>query len=113
MRKQYHITATCFDKKGRVISTGVNEYQRSHPLFKHFAVISGESEEKIYKHAEFSACIAAGKKEIHSILVQRHSNDGTPANAAPCKICQNMLKAFGVKKVIYTHEQGMKEYEIT
>lgn len=109
MRKRYFITATCFDKKGKVISTGVNEYRRSHPLYKAFAVMSGASEEKIYKHAEFSACIAAGRKEIHSILVQRHHSDGSPANAEPCDTCKLMLRHFGVKKVIYTHEEGMKE----
>lgn len=109
-RKRYHIVATCYDKRGRVISTGVNEYHRSHPLFKHFAVIAGESDEKIWKHAEFSACIAAGKREIHTVLVERYHKDGTMANAEPCKTCKVMLKSFGVKHVIHTHDDGMKEF---
>lgn len=112
-RKKYHITATAFDKKGRVISTGINEYNRSHPLFKHLSLLAGESEEKIYKHAEFSACIAAGRKEIHTLLVQRHHNNGEPANAEPCKTCKLVLKYFGVKKVIFTHEDGLKEMDLT
>jgi deoxycytidylate deaminase len=110
VRKKYYITATAFDKKGRVISTGVNEYNRSHPLFKAMSVLAGESEEKIYKHAEFSACIAAGRKEIYSLLVQRHHNNGEPANAEPCRTCKLVLKYFGVKKVLYTHEEGLKEF---
>ena len=111
-RKRYNITATAFDKKGRVLSTGKNEYNRSHPLYKHFAILAGESGQKIYKHAEFSACISAGKKEIYSILVQRHHSNGDPANAEPCKTCKIMLKSFGVKKVIFTHEDGIKEIEL-
>ena len=109
-RKRYKITATCYDKRGRVISTGVNLYTKSHPLYKHFAVLAGESEEKIWQHAEFSACIAAGKKEIHSIFVERYHKDGEPANAEPCKTCKVMLKAFGVKRVVHTHEDGLKEF---
>lgn len=108
-RKRYQITATCYDKRGRVISTGVNLYNKSHPLYKHFAVLAGESEEKIWQHAEFSACIAAGKKEIHSIFVERYHKDGSMANAEPCKTCKLMLKAFDVKTIRYTHDDGMKE----
>jgi deoxycytidylate deaminase len=109
-RKRYQIVATCFDKKGRVLGTGVNEYHRSHPLMKHFAVQAGESEEKIYKHAELSAILASSSKDVHSILVQRFHNNGSMANAMPCPTCQKMLKAFGVKLVRYTDDSGFKEY---
>lgn len=109
-RQRYNLVATCFDKKGNVIGTGVNEYHRSHPLMKFFAEKAGESEHKILKHAELSAVLASGKEDIDSILVQRFSKDGSMANAMPCKTCQGMLKAFGVRLVKYTHEDGIKEY---
>lgn len=111
-RNRYKIVATCFDRKGKVLGTGVNDYSKSHPLQKQFAIIAGESDQKIYKHAEFSAVLSSGNKEIHSILVQRFHKDGTMAVAAPCPTCQAMLKGFGVKIVRYTSEEGIKEYEI-
>jgi deoxycytidylate deaminase len=110
--KKYHLVARCYDKRGRLISTGQNEYRRSHPLYKHFSILAGESDEKIYKHAEFSAIIAAGKKIVDTIHVERFHKNGQPANAEPCKTCKVMLSAFGVRKVIYTHEDGLKEMYI-
>jgi deoxycytidylate deaminase len=107
--KKHHLIARCYDKRGRLISTGENEYRKSHPLFKHFAIQAGESEEKIYKHAEFSAIITAGKKIVDTINVERFHKNGQSANAEPCKTCKLMLSAFGVRRVIYTHEDGLKE----
>lgn len=109
-KKRYIITATAMDKRGNVISTGVNEYNRSHPLMKHFAILAGESEQKIYRHAEFSACINAGRREIHTLFVQRHTSNGEMANAEPCRTCKVMLQSFGVKRVVHTHEMGIREY---
>lgn len=111
-RKRYEVIATTFDKKGRVLGTGVNDYRKSHPLVKTCSIIAGESEQKDKLHAEFSAVLASGRKTVHSILVQRFNNDGSLALAAPCPTCQVMLKSFGVRIVRYTHPQGIKEYEI-
>jgi len=111
-RKRYEIVATCFDRKGRVLGTGVNDYSRSHPLAKHFAIVAGESEQKDKVHAELAAVLASGRKNIHSIFVQRFHNNGTMAVAAPCPTCKAMLKGFGVKIVRYTHPEGIKEYQV-
>lgn len=110
-RRRYEITATCFDKRGRVLATGVNNYQKSHPLMKHFAVLAGESPAKHYQHAEFVACLAARGKDIDSILVQRYDADGKTKLAKPCPTCQGMLRAFGVKVVKFTTEKGIGEYQ--
>lgn len=108
MRKRFTIVATAFDKKGRAIGTGVNDYRKSHPLSKLYAEKAGESPEKIYKHAELSAILAAGNKQVHSMLIQRFDAEGEPALAKPCKTCQTMLKDFSVKFVQYTTAQGIK-----
>jgi len=107
-KKRYHLTATCFDRKGRPIGSGVNDYSRSHPLMKHFALLAGEPEEKIYRHAELSAVLDAGNKDVYSILVQRFDAEGNPANARPCRTCQRMLQAYGVKQIRYTTSDGVK-----
>lgn len=111
-RKRYTIVATCFDRKGKVLGTGTNNYNKSHPLMQHFAVKAGESDEKIYQHAELNAVLQSGRKDIHSILVQRFHDNGDMAIAKPCPTCQAMLKGFGVRFVRYTSEEGIKEYEV-
>lgn len=108
-RKRYAITASVFDRRGRHISTGQNDYQKSHPLVKHFALLAGESEHKHALHAEFSACLAARGKEVDSILVQRYDAFGKPKIARPCPTCRQMLKAFGVRIARYSTEDGIKE----
>lgn len=110
--KRYEIIATCFDRKGRVLGTGVNSYTKTHPLMQYFAEKAGESAEKIFQHAELVAILASQKKSIHSILVQRFKLNGEPALAKPCKTCQEMLKAFGVNQIRYTTEEGVEEYAI-
>lgn len=111
-RKRYTIVATCFDRKGRVLGAGTNNYNKSHPLMLHFAKLARESDEKIYQHAELNAVLQSGRKDIHSILVQRFHDNGDMAVAKPCPTCQAMLKGFGVKLVRYTTDEGIKEYEI-
>jgi len=106
-KKRYQLFATCFDKKNNVIGQGVNDYKRSHPLMKKFAIEAGESEEKVFMHAELAAVLSAGRKKIHKILVQRFDSNGDPVLAKPCPTCQKMLKAFDVKVVQYTTENGI------
>lgn len=113
MRKLYEIKATCYDRKGKLLSVGWNNYKRSHPLAKHFAVLAGESNEKVYLHAELSACLKARTKKIHTVFVERRHNNGTMANAEPCKSCKVMLRAFGVQQVKYTHENGWKTLDLS
>lgn len=108
--KRYQIVATAFDKRGKILSTAVNQYRKSHPLAKLYSIKAGLSEDRCYIHAELGAVLKAGESKVHRLLVQRFHNNGTLANAKPCKSCQLMLKDFGVKKVVYTHEEGMKEY---
>lgn len=112
MRKRYTIVATCFDKRGRVLSTGRNSYRKTHPLMAHFAKIAGESEEKICLHAEVSALIQSRDKKVHSLLVQRIEGQSYGL-AKPCKTCSEAIKAFGVKFVQYTTDKGVEEYEVS
>lgn len=109
-RKKFQLVATTFDKKGRVIATAQNDYKRSHPIAKHFAVLAGESEHKDRIHAELGAMLNSGKTVVHSILVQRFNSNGSMANAKPCPACQLMIKSFGVKLVRYTDIDKIKEY---
>ena len=112
MKKKFEIIATAFDKKGRVISSGVNLYRKSHTLMAKYAEIAGESDQKIFIHAELSAVLKAGDKQVHSLLVQRHLSDGSLALAMPCRTCQAMIKDFGIKEVTYSDYDGYKVWKV-
>jgi deoxycytidylate deaminase len=106
-RKRFHLEAFAFDKKGRFLSSGSNNYKRSHPLMKHFSLKAKESEHKCWLHAEVSALLNARGKAVHSLFVQRFAADGTYALAKPCKTCYEAIKAFGVVQVSYTSSLGI------
>jgi len=108
MKSRYRITATCFDRKGRKISIGENSYKRSHPTQKFFAERAGEPYKECL-HAEIHALIRAGKKEVDTLVVMRFNAHGKFANAKPCKTCEEAIKFYKVKKVIYSTNEGMKE----
>ena len=99
---QQRLAAICVDRKGKVLGKGKNSYTRTHPLQKHFAIVAGISEEKMFIHAELSAMLRCRDKEIHTIYVARVLKDDTISLARPCAACMKALKAFGVEKVIYT-----------
>lgn len=99
-RKRYKVIACALDKKGRVLAIRTNDYECSHPLQKHFAVLVGKPE-AIFLHAEIAALIAA-KKEVHKLLIARIDRNGNPLSAKPCPICQKAIEAFGVKEIEHT-----------
>lgn len=100
-KKRFKIKATCYNKKGRIISIGYNSYTKTHPVQEYFAKLAGMPEKK-YLHAEIAALLKAGDKKIHKIKIERYNSRGEPANAAPCPICQLAIKAYGVKVIEYT-----------
>ncbi len=109
--KRYKIKATCFDKRKRVISVGYNSYKKTHPLMLFFAMQAEKNSQKICLPAELAALLKAKDKEIHTMLVERIESNGYGL-AKPCLACQCAIKAYGVKFVQYTTEEGVNEYEV-
>jgi pyrimidine deaminase RibD-like protein len=66
-------------------------------------VVAGCSE-----HAEQAALRRARKSDLNgaTIFVARVGKGGEPRVARPCSECENALRAAGIKKVVYTHEDG-------
>ena len=63
---------------------------------------------KATHHAEI-ACILGLDKSITkgaTIYVARVSKAGEPRNSKPCELCQSVLKHVGVKKAIYSTNDG-------
>lgn len=101
MKKRYYIVAKCFDRKGKLISVGINDYTKTHPLQKYFAEKVGHNGRECL-HAEILAILRARGKQIYRITVERYDKHGLPVNAQPCPICQEAIKAFSISKVEYT-----------
>ena len=99
--KRYHILAKCYDKKGRLLAAAFNSYTKTHPLQAYFARKVGHYHCE-YLHAEIHAILKCKGKPIYRITIERYDACGLPANAQPCSICQEAIKAFGITKVEYT-----------
>lgn len=101
MNQQYYISARCFDKRGKLLSVAFNSYTKTHPIQAYFAKRVGLPE-KEYLHAEISAILKAKGKKIYRIVVERYDKHGLPALAKPCPICNEAIKAYGIKVIEYT-----------
>lgn len=100
--KKYHIVATIYDKRGRVLSIGANSYTKTHPMQARYAATVGMPE-KQYLHAEISAILRlSDMSKAHRIRVERYDAKGNPRNAKPCPICQHVINSAGIKVVEWT-----------
>ena len=113
-KKRYKIHTTAFDKKGRVICKGQNEYIKSNPWQKHLSIKAGLSEERVFCHSEVKTLLIAKnlKKKVHTLKVERYDCNGNPRLAMPCPSCMIAIHLTGVKRVIFTSEDGWKELYI-
>jgi deoxycytidylate deaminase len=111
--------AILLDKRNRVIATGVNSYEKTHPI-QHWAAqnaakIWGDEglSLKIYVHAETQVLIKA-KEDAHTIIVCRVGGHGGKElrDARPCRICTyQILNLTTIKHVHYSTPSGfMYEY---
>jgi len=98
--------------KNKVISQGVNQDTKSHPLQAKLADMVGLSE-KIYLHAEISALVKC-KSEVDTIVVARlGGHEGNELrNAKPCPICSLAIEQAGIEHIYYTTDEGfLYEYQ--
>jgi deoxycytidylate deaminase len=88
--------AYVYDRRGRLLAVGENQYDRTHAVQYRYARRSGEPM-RVYLHAEMAAIIKALKRGTpHMILVTRHFADGTPAPSKPCPACWLAIKEAGI-----------------
>lgn len=100
--KQYFLTAIIYNKRGRVLSVGKNNYYKTHPVQKKYASRVGQPDRE-YLHAEIAAIVSCRDlSRAHKISVLRFNRDGSPAPAKPCKICMSAINEVGIKVVDHT-----------
>ena len=100
VKNQYKIAAIITDRKGNILSIGVNSYSKTHPRQAYYADKVGKSR-KIFLHAEMDALIKC-KGKPYAIYIARVNNKGEERLAAPCTICQMAIQDAGLKEVHYT-----------
>jgi tRNA(Arg) A34 adenosine deaminase TadA len=102
MSQRHNITAILYDKRGKILAIGKNNYLKTHPLQAKSAQAVGEAY-KIFLHAEIDALVKAKTwDKAHKLVITRFTKDGKPALAKPCKICQHAIKLAGIKLVEHT-----------
>lgn len=101
-QKHYEITATIYDRRGRVLSVGKNSYTKTHPIMAKFCHLV--SPHKLFLHAEVAAIAKCKTRRLlhraHRIVVERYNVDGTPAFCQPCPICMAAIKILTPIQVI-------------
>lgn len=88
-------------RKNRAINTGFNKIKtHTHSNSKYKSI-----------HAEFDCIFGLTPKELKSTILYlyRETKNGDMALAKPCEFCDQLLRNFGVGKVIYTTPDGPKE----
>ncbi len=100
-------------KSGRVISTGENKHSEyihgvqrgSKELWDINTCAEKDAIQKVLK-------LNDGQKHLIGsiIYVQRFNNKGETKLAKPCRHCQELIRAVGIKKVIYTSNIGIEQY---
>ena len=97
-------------KGKKIIASSVNK-NKTHPLMKYY------NKEVPYKripylHAEIAALLAArweiGKNDLKNctVYIARKLNCDGWGFARPCPACMQALKDAGIKKIVYTTENG-------
>jgi tRNA(Arg) A34 adenosine deaminase TadA len=102
MHTKHRLVARVYDRQNRLLATGTNSYDKTHPAQAMFAKRAGLPE-KQFLHAEVRAIIRALKKgKPHSISIERYGKDGQPLLAKPCPVCALAIKESGIKEIYHT-----------
>lgn len=100
-----NICAIIVDKKNKILSIGLNQYNKSHPLQKEYAK-KYDNENKIYLHAELASLIGLPYGKVpYAIYIARTGANGEPRICKPCKICTKAIQDYKIEKIYYTKGQ--------
>jgi tRNA(Arg) A34 adenosine deaminase TadA len=99
---KHKLTAIIYDRRGRVLSIGQNNYLKSHPYQASLAK-QVRLPEKIYLHAEINAIIKCPDlSRAYRIFISRFDQLGNARLAKPCPVCDEAIRLSGIKYVEYT-----------
>lgn len=101
VKGEKRIASVAYDKKGRVIAIGVNNYKKSHPIQAKYAKMNG-LDGKIFLHSEVNCLLKCKDKEVYKLQIVRVDSKGKECLAKPCPICEAYIRDRGVKVIEYT-----------
>ena len=97
---KYKIGCIIIDKRGRILSTGVNK-SKTHTL--QFQYAKDINEKKIHLHAEIDAINNLKRaSKPHAIYVARTSKIGDTRLAKPCSICMKAIIDNKIDNIYWT-----------
>lgn len=93
----------------KVIGKGAN-LSTSHPLQSFHNHRTGRVAPSHHLHAEIHALVDCDRSDIQGseIYVGRFDRRGNLAMCKPCVACEDALRRAGIKRVIYTSNQGVQ-----
>jgi deoxycytidylate deaminase len=97
-------------KGNRIIAEGANDKYRSHPYVQKHGQWFNHG-----IHAELAAIFRVKNRENlrgATVYIFRQTKNGDFANARPCPMCYELIKNSGVKRIIYTVENGIAEEKV-
>jgi len=101
--KQHHLGCV-ITKKNKIISMGWNK-TKTHP----------KSTARFHMlHAEIDALLGLSLQDTRgcTAYIYRENKAGKLAMARPCDGCELALKQAGIKKIIYTYDNGILQEKI-
>lgn len=94
------IASIVTDKRGRILSSGLNSYTKTHPVQKKYAVLVGQPMRQ-FLHSEMISLLRC-QGEPYALYVVRLDSSGRMALAKPCKICEAAAREKKIKEVYYS-----------
>ena len=88
-------------KKNKILSIGINNLRKTHPIAKFFNY-------RFYNiHSELMAILNYRKQDFSNLtMINIRLNKNKLMFAKPCRICQKLLKHYGVSTVIYSNDNS-------
>lgn len=100
--KRKHFSFVLWKKK--IISVGWNNAWRTHPISNKFGHRFNAIHSELAAIKNMSRPVSFLKEcKLVNIRVNRH---GLVLMSKPCGSCENMLKYFGIREIVYTNNDG-------
>lgn len=109
--KRYNFVSVITDKKNKILSIGMNHYNKTHPLQAKYAKQENEVE-RIYLHSEIDALSKCKHIVPYKIFIARANRSGQIKPASPCKICRRAITESGIKEIWYSVDNGFASERI-
>lgn len=103
---------SCIVKKHYVISTGCNK-NKTHPMQLKYNKSLSFKKKRDNIHAEMDALIKAQfDTDNATMYIFRKGRDNIYRISKPCPACMEAIKSSGIKRIVYTVENGICELNL-